>query len=223
RILPDAAYRIIVLCFAQTRDVSEALLPLLVDIDNASSGFEKLRQPRGVVADVVYQTSVNRRRGVVTFGLQALVISLIISQIELDQTILARNRVPLLSVEWRLDQRIGIVAQSPFIIGIFEGRRFRFWRRRTPSNPVVDTIGYQRFVDFAEIAVRASAEHSHGSEQQQRSRNVFSFQRRRRIIHRSRFDISAQSAATPSTTCTVARIGLKSVRPIGTTLDTYDR
>lgn len=96
---------------------------------------------------------VERSREVVTFGLQPLVIPLIISQIELDQIVLARNRVSLLPVEWRRDQRIG--SQSPFVIGVLEGRRLRFRRRCISPDPVVDTIGHQRFIDFAEIAVRA--------------------------------------------------------------------
>src|SRR5262249_57267822 len=101
RILPGAPNRVVLLRFTERRDISEALLPLLIDVDHAPCGFKKLRQPRGVVADVVDKTSIERSRGTVPLGLQTLEIFLAIGQVELDQAVLARNRVPLLTVEWR--------------------------------------------------------------------------------------------------------------------------
>ena len=206
---------------------AKTLLPFLIDIHHTSGRFEKLRQPRRVVADIVDQMIVECRRGIVPLGLQAIEIFAAIRQIELDHAVLARDGIPLLAVVWWFNQRVGIVAQRAFVIGIFELRRLGLRRRCTTADPVVDAVGHQRLIDLAEIAVGASAEHAARGEQTCINiflpQKIFLLLRLRRIVHRSRVVLSANGATTTAAARIVAGIRLKTIRPVRTAVDADDR
>ena len=121
RVLAHAAGGIGPVGLADLRHVSEALLALRVDVDHAPGGFEKLRQPRGVVADVVDQPRIQRRRRAMAFLEQPLVQYVAVRHRGALDAVFAGHLIPFLAVVRRLDQRIGVIAQRALIIGVFEG------------------------------------------------------------------------------------------------------
>ncbi len=160
RVFPNAALGVDPLFLVESGHVSQTFLPFLVDIHHAAGSFEKLRQTSGVVADIVDQLRVARRWRAMPIRHQAIVILAVVRQVEANESVLAGDRIPLLPVVGRLDQRIGIVAQCSFVVGVLEfRRRNRLYGSVTPD-PVVDSVGHQHRIDLAEIAVGAGSEKS---------------------------------------------------------------
>ena len=61
RVLPDAALGVDLLALVQPGHISQTFLPLLIDIHHTAGRFEKLRQARRIVADVVDQLRITRQ------------------------------------------------------------------------------------------------------------------------------------------------------------------
>ncbi|MGA7083959.1 MAG: hypothetical protein WB005_12395, partial [Pseudolabrys sp.] len=103
RVLPDTALGVDLLALVQPGHIRQAFLPLLIDIHHTAGRFEKLRQARRIVTDVVDQFRITRRRRTMPIRHQAIVILALVSDVETNEPVLAGDRIPLLVIEGRLD------------------------------------------------------------------------------------------------------------------------
>ena len=175
----------------QLGNISQALSPLLVDVEHARRGFEELRQARDVVADVVAQLRIARRRRAIaappTDGSHRRCGRTAPPVICADHAIFASDRIPLLAVVGRLDQRISKIAQLRARRRSVRSSTARSsCRRSRRADPIVDVVAHQRGPHFAEIAVGVAPaeQRERGERENVPAPNGRPRQRRRRMLHR---------------------------------------
>ena len=171
-------------------DIGQALAPFLIDIEHARRGFEELRKPRRVVADVVDEsehsaTMRERKRS----RYQVVCIGRPVEPapaVDAGHAVFAGDRIPLLAVIGRLDQRIGEIAQADV-----RRRSVRNSTARTDcaamarSEPIVDVVAHQARLHFPEVAVGAAGEQRQGSERENAPAPIGPAHRRlQRNVHR---------------------------------------